>query len=77
MRVTAQASVFCFFLLKAFNLRDRKFMVKRVTLVKTRVDEESGDSSGSGKVKSVTDAMEVMIVVMAGTRKGGNLFRKR
>ena len=52
-------------------------MEKRVTIVKTRVDEESGDSGGSGKVKSVTDATEVTNVVMAGVRKGGNLFGKR
>ena len=43
-------------LLKAFDLCDRKSVLKRVTRVKTRVDEGSGDNGGSGKVKSVTDA---------------------
>ena len=52
-------------------------MVKRVTLVKTRVDEVNDDSGGSGKVKSVRDMTEVTNVVMAGARKGGNLFGKR
>ena len=37
-------------LLKAFNLCDRKSMVKRVTIVKTRVDEGSGDSGGTSRV---------------------------
>ena len=56
----------CIFnLLKAFNLRERKFVVKRVTIIKTRVYEGSGDSSGSGKVKSTTD---VTNMVMAGAR---------
>ena len=56
---------------------ERKSGVKRVTIVKTRIDEGSGDSGGSGKVKSVTDGTEVTDVVMAGSRKGGNLFGKR
>ena len=55
-------------LLKVFNLRERKFVVKSVTIVKTRVYEGSGDSSGSGKVKSVTNTTEVTNVVMAGAR---------
>ena len=71
------ASMCIFNLVKAFNLCERKSMVKRVTIVKTRVDEGSGDSGGSGKVKSVTDATEVTNVVMAGARVGGNLFEKR
>ena len=33
------------------------------------MDEGSGDSGSSGKVKSVTDAMEVTNVVMAGARE--------
>ena len=66
-----------FILLTAFNLCERKSMGKRVTVVKTRVDEGSGDSGGSGKVKSVTDATEVTNVVMVDARKGGNLFGKR
>ena len=37
--------------LKAFNLRERKAMVERVSLIKTRMNKGSGDSSGSGKVK--------------------------
>ena len=64
-------------LLKAFNLCERKSVVKRIAIVKTRVDEGSGDSGCSDKVKSVTDAMEVMNVVMAGARKEGNPFVKR
>ena len=41
------------------------------------MDEGSGDSGGSNKVKSVTDATEVTNVVMADARKGENLFGKR
>ena len=37
-----------FNLLKAFNLRERKSVVKKVTIIKTRVNEGSGDGSGSG-----------------------------
>ena len=67
----------CIFnLLKTFNLFERKSVVKRNTIVKTRVDEGNGDSVGSGKVKSVTDA-EVTNVVMAGAGKGGNLFLEK
>ena len=40
------------------------------------MNEGSGDSGGSGKVKSVTDATEVTNVLMAGARKRGNLFEK-
>ena len=66
----------CIFnLLKAFNLCES--MVKRVAIVKTRVDEGSGDSGCSGKVKKVTNAMDVTNVVKAGARKGGNLYGKR
>ena len=39
--------------------------------------EVSGDSSGSDKVKSVTDTVEVTNMVMAGARKGGHLLGKR
>ena len=63
--------------LKSFNLCESKSVVKRVTIVKTRVNEGCGDSSGSGKVKSVTYMTEVTNVVMAGARKGGNLFGQR
>ena len=67
----------CLFnLLKGFKLRERKSVLKRVTIIKTRVNEGSDDSSGSGKVKCVMDTMEVTNVVMAGARKGGNLFGK-
>ena len=52
-------------------------MVKRVTVIKTRVNNGSGDSSGGGKIEIVTDTMEVTYVIMAGARKGGNLFGKR
>ena len=48
-------------------------MVKRITIVKTRMDQGSGDS-GFSEVKSVTDESEVTNVVMAGTRKRGNMF---
>ena len=57
MRVTGAGK--CIFnFLKAFNLCERKSMVKRVTIVKVRVNEGSSDSCGRGKVKSVTDATE-------------------
>ena len=46
-------------------------------MIKTRVNKGSGDSSGVGKVKSLTDTTEVTYVVMAGARKRGNLFGKR
>ena len=52
-------------------------MVRRVAIVKTRVNKGSGDSSGGGKVKSVTDTKEVTNVVMTGARKEGNLIGKR
>ena len=64
-------------LVKEFNLRERKSLVKRVTIIKMRVNKGSGDSSGSGKVKSVTDTIEVTKIIMAGARKGGDLFGKR
>ena len=44
-------------------------MLKRATVLKMRVNKESGDSSGGSKVKSVTDTPEVTYVVMAGARK--------
>ena len=52
-------------------------MLKRVTVIKTRVNKGSSDSSGGDKVESVTDTTEVTYVVMAGARNGGNLFGKR
>ena len=61
-------SMCIFNLVKAFNLRKRKFAVKSVTTIKTRVYEGSGDSSGSGKVKSVTNTTKVTNVVMACAR---------
>ena len=68
----------CIFnVLKAFNLREMRSVVKRVTIIKRRVYEGSGDSSGSGKIKSVTDTTEVTNMVVAGARKGGSLFGKR
>ena len=60
--------------LKAFNLHDRKSMVKRVAIIKTGVSEGSSDSSGSGKVKSVTDTMKVTNMVMSCATKCRNLF---
>ena len=60
-----------------FNLHERKSVVKRVTIIKTRVYEESGDSSGSGKVKSMTKTTEATNMIMAGARQGGHLFGKR
>ena len=62
------ASKCIFNLLKAFNLRERKFVVKSVTIIKTRVCEGSRDISGGGKVKNVTNTTEVTNVVMAGAR---------
>ena len=62
----------CIFnLLKAYNLLERKSVVERITAIKTTVNEGSGDSSGSDKVKSVTNTM-----VIAGSRKRGNSFGK-
>ena len=67
----------CIFnLLKVFNLFERKSVVKRITIVKTRVDEGNGDSGGSGKAKSVTDATTVTNVVMAGAGKRENFWKK-
>ena len=43
-------------------------MVKRITIIETRVYEGSGDSSGSGKVKNLMDTIEVTNMVMAGAR---------
>ena len=63
-------------LLKAFNLYERKSVIKRITIVKTRVDQGSGDSDSSGKVKSGTDATEATNVVIAGARKRRNLLAK-
>ena len=74
--VSDDASKCIFNLLKAFNLRERKSVVKRVAVIKTRVNEGSGDSSSRANFKSVTDATEVANVVMAGARNGGNLFGK-
>ena len=45
-------------LLKTFNLRERKSVVKRVLVIKMRMNKGSGDSGGSGKVKSVTHTTE-------------------
>ena len=59
-----------------FNLSERKSVVKSVTIIKMRMYEGSDDSSGSGKVKSVTDTTEVTNMTMAGARLGGNLFGK-
>ena len=64
-------------LLKAFNLCERKSVVKKITIIQTRVNKGSGDSSGGGKVKIVTDTREVANVVMTGASKGGNLFGKK
>ena len=63
--------------LKAFDLHERKFVVKRFAIVKTRVNKGSGDSRIGGKVMSVTDTEEVANVVMTGARKEGNLMGKR
>ena len=64
-------------LLKAFNLCERKFVVKKITIIQTRVNKASGDNSGGGKVKIVTDTTEVANVVMAGASKGEHLFGKK
>ena len=55
-------------------VREGKSVVKRFKEIKTRVNEEKGDSIGNGKVKRVTDTAEVTNVAKAGARKGGNLF---
>ena len=61
-------------LLKACNLCERKSFVKKITIVKARMDEaRSSDSGGSGEVKSVTDPTVVKNVGMACARKGGYL----
>ena len=62
------ASKCIFNLLKAFSSRERKSVVKRVTIIQTRVYEGSGDSSSRGKIKSVTDTTEVTNMVMTGAR---------
>ena len=51
-------------------------MVKKVAIIKTRVNKGSGNSSGGGNNKSVTDMTEVTNVVMADARKRGHLFGK-
>ena len=67
----------CIFnLLKAFNLRETKSVVKRVTIIKTIVNKGSDDSSGNVKVKNVPDTTEVMNMVIAGARKVGNFVGK-
>ena len=49
-------------------------MVKKITIVKVRVNQgRSSDSGSSGEVKSVTNATEVKNVVMVCARKGGYL----
>ena len=40
---------------EGFDLREWNSVVRRVAIVKTRVNKESGDSIGGGKVKSVID----------------------
>ena len=68
-RGASDSSIKCIFnLLKAFNLRERKSVVKRVTIIMTRVYEGSGDSSSGGKVKNMTDTMDVTNMIMAGAR---------
>ena len=65
---SSSASKRIFNMLKTFNLRGRNSVVKRVTIIKTRVYEGSGDSCGSDKVKSVTDTTKVTNMVMTGAR---------
>ena len=43
-------------------------MIKRVTIIKTRVYEGSGNNSGSGNVKSMTDTTEVTNMIVSGAR---------
>ena len=45
-------------LLKAFNLRECKSAVDRVTIIKMRVNKGSGDSSGSGKIECDCDGYD-------------------
>ena len=42
-------------------------MVKRITIIKTRVNKGRSDSGGGERVKSVTDTTEVANVAMSGT----------
>ena len=58
-------------------MREEKSVVKRVKEIKTRVNEEKGDSIGNGKVKRVADTAEVTNVAKAGARKEGNLFGQK
>ena len=64
-------------LLKAFNLCERKSVVKKITIIQTRVNKGSGDSSGGGKVNILTDTTEVANVVMAGAIKEEIYLEKR
>ena len=50
-------------LLKVFNLRERESMVKRVTVIETRVNKGSADSSSGGKVKCMTDTIIIIITM--------------
>ena len=51
--------------------------IRSKEISKTRVDEESAESGGSGKVKSVKDATKLPNEVIPDARKGGNLFEER
>ena len=42
--------------LEAFDLKIRKIKVKRITVVKLRVNNGGGDGTGSSKVKTRADA---------------------
>ena len=59
-------------LLKAFNLNERKSMVKRVTIIKTRVNKASGDSGGSRECDGSQESTE-SIIKIAGSENHNSL----
>ena len=73
VRVMVRTKAFLMCLMLSFSFHERKSMVKRVTIIKTRVNKGSGDSSSGGKVKSAPNTTEVTNAVMASARKGRNL----
>jgi len=55
--------------LEAVNLRFRKIVVERVTVVKFRVDNRGSNSTGCFRIKVRTDAAELTNMRIAGLRK--------
>ena len=56
-------------LLEAVNLRFRKIVVERVTVVKFRVDNRGSDGTGCFKIEVRTDTAELSDMRVAGLRK--------